>query len=153
MNLYEINAQIYNCVDNETGEVLDIELLEQLSLTRETKLENTSLWVKNMRAESKALADEIKTLQARKKTLDNRCKSIKDYLLCNLNGESFKTSKVAITFRKSSSVEVENVYSLNENFIKHTEPEPDKTAIKNAIKSGEQVTGATLVENISITIK
>lgn len=31
-NLYEINEEILNCVDMETGEIIDTERLEQLQL-------------------------------------------------------------------------------------------------------------------------
>ena len=30
MNLYEINSQILDCIDQETGEVMDIDGLEEL---------------------------------------------------------------------------------------------------------------------------
>lgn len=34
MNLFEINAQIMNCVDTETGEIVDIDKLMQLTLEK-----------------------------------------------------------------------------------------------------------------------
>lgn len=38
MNLYEIEKCMMNCVDEETGEIIDIEMLEQLQVEREKKL-------------------------------------------------------------------------------------------------------------------
>lgn len=32
MNLYEINSQILDCIDQETGEVMDIDRLEELNM-------------------------------------------------------------------------------------------------------------------------
>ena len=37
MNLYQINAEIENCIDTETGEILDVEALNNLALERDTK--------------------------------------------------------------------------------------------------------------------
>lgn len=153
MKLYEINKNIYDCMDIETGEVLDVERLEKLSIARDTKIENVALYCKSTKAEAKAIDDEIKILQARKKTLINRCKNLKEYLVNALQGVKFFTPKVAIGYRKSTVVEIEDVFKLEENFIKYKEPEADKTAIKNILTSGGEVVGARLVENTSISIK
>ena len=42
---------------------------------------------------------------------------------------------------------------LDENYLRYKEPEADKTAIKEALKAGKTVAGATLVENTSVIIK
>ena len=34
MNLYEINSQILDCIDPETGEVMDIDRLEKLNMAK-----------------------------------------------------------------------------------------------------------------------
>ena len=39
--LYEIEQAIMDCVDLETGEIIDIEKLDQLQMDREVKIENT----------------------------------------------------------------------------------------------------------------
>ena len=40
MNLYEIENEILNCVDMETGEIVDIKKLESLQMERDQKIEN-----------------------------------------------------------------------------------------------------------------
>ena len=35
MNLYEINSQILDCIDPETGEVMDIDRLEKLNMAKQ----------------------------------------------------------------------------------------------------------------------
>ena len=52
-SLYEIEEQILNCVDLETGEIIDEEALANLSMERDTKVENIALWIKNLLAEAK----------------------------------------------------------------------------------------------------
>lgn len=52
MKLYEINEAILGCIDQETGEVIDPEKLDALTMERETKLENVALWIKDLKAEA-----------------------------------------------------------------------------------------------------
>ena len=42
--LYDIDAAILDCVDQETGEILDPEKLDALQMEREQKLEGVALW-------------------------------------------------------------------------------------------------------------
>ena len=69
MNLYEIENEILKCVDEETGEIFDVEKFEALELARDVKIENICLWIKNLKAEAEALkleiSDPMKHLQVR----------------------------------------------------------------------------------------
>ena len=47
-SLYEIDFEIMNCIDFETGEVVDVEKLTELQMEREHKIESVALWVKNL---------------------------------------------------------------------------------------------------------
>ena len=58
MNLYEINEALYGCVDEETGEIIDAEKLEALSLAFDEKVENIALWIKNLLADAAAIKAE-----------------------------------------------------------------------------------------------
>ena len=44
--LYEIESAIYDCVDSETGEVIDEEKLNALMMERSAKLESVALWIR-----------------------------------------------------------------------------------------------------------
>ena len=62
MTLYEIDNAILGCVDDETGEVIDFDKLDKLTMQREQKLEGAALAVKNLTAEAEAIkAEEKKT--------------------------------------------------------------------------------------------
>ena len=43
MNLYEIEKEIMSCVDMETGEIIDCEKLDALTMERYQKIENIAL--------------------------------------------------------------------------------------------------------------
>ena len=45
MKLYEIDQAILNCIDLETGEIIDTEQLDKLTMEREAKLENIACWI------------------------------------------------------------------------------------------------------------
>lgn len=165
-SLYEINAQIEqiyeNAVDFETGEIDPeaIEALEALTMERDAKIENVALWHKNVLAESKAIADEIKALQERKKRLESKINWMDNYLEYALQGQKFETSKVAISYRKSQAVEIANVdefcrgYKDNPDLVTvKIDYAPNKTEIKKMLKNGQEIMGAVLVERQNMQIK
>ena len=153
MTIYEISEAILRCVDAETGEIIDIDRLDKLQMERDAKLENVACWIKDLKAEAEALKNEKQALEKRQKVAENKMESLKKYLAYALDGKAFKSTRASVTFRKSQSVEIADIYKLDENYLRYKEPEADKTAIKEAIKAGKTVAGATLVENTSVTIK
>lgn len=166
-SLYEINQQIEEAfakaIDPETGEISEeaIELINALQLEKDTKIENVALWHKNTAADIKAIGDEIKALQDRKRRLEAKQAWMDKYLEYALQGQKFETPKVAISYRKSTTVEFPNMeaflnsycYSGTDYITIKTEFVPNKTAIKEAIKDGKIVEGAALVEHQNMQIK
>lgn len=153
MRLYEIDEAILSCIDTETGEILDADKLNALQIEREEKLENVALWIKNLTSDAEALKAEKQAFADRQKAAENKAESLKKWLTEALAGEKFKTTRVAVSFRKTKSVQVADIFALDNSFLKYAEPTPDKVAIKKAIEAGQEVTGATLVENVSISVK
>lgn len=161
MNIYEIDQAIANLVDPETGEIQDFNAFAELQMSRESKLENMALWVKDLTAEAKAIREEELALSDRRRALENKAESLKDYLSRMLNGEKFSTPKVVVSYRKSAAVEIEdeamfvNVMKAagNMQYLTLREPTVNKTAIKDAIKAGTTVPGAKLTEHQNLQIK
>lgn len=153
MNLFEIEREIMSCLDMETGEIIDTEKLDQLAMERDIKIENIACWIKNLSAEAAALKEQKQVFADRQKVAENKVESLKKYLATYLNGQKFSTEKVAVSFRKTSSVNVTDVSLVPEEYLKYAEPTVDKTAVKNAIKAGIEVAGAEIVEGQSISIK
>ena len=153
MKLYEIDQAIMDCIDMETGEIINEELLNDLQMERDEKIENLVLWIKELKAEAEALKAEKMAFAERQKVAENKMESLKKWLAYALNGEKFKTVRVSVTFRTTDKVEIADIYKLDENYLRYKEPEADKDAIKKAIKAGQEVAGATLVPNTSVIIK
>ncbi len=151
--LYEIDEEILNCVDMETGEIIDVERLGQLQLAREDKVEGIALWIKNLLSDVDAIKLEEEKLAQRRKANENKAKNLKEYLSKFLNGQKFKTPKVSISYRKSESVEVTDLSKLDDDYLKFAEPTVDKTKVKKALKAGTVLQGVSLVENQNIQIR
>ena len=156
-NLYELTRAIEEFdleIDEETGEVTNLDELDALELERDTKVENIALWVKNLTAEAAAIKAEVQNLTKRQKAAENKAERLKDYLMGNLAGEKFKTPKVAISYRTSEAVEITDEDLIPEEFLViKTEYKPDKKAIKDELKAGGEVEGAELVKRTSLQIK
>lgn len=153
MNLYEIDAAILECVDVETGEIFDVDKFEELSLTRDAKVENVCLWIKNLKAEAEALKAEKDAFAQRQKAAENKMESLKRYISGYLEGAKFETARVKVSFRKSESLEISEDANIPEEFLKYKEPEVDKVGLKKALKDGMQFDGVSLVQNQNIQIK
>lgn len=155
-NLYELNAKIEGFrweVDEETGEILNGDELDAIELERDTKLEQLGLWLKNITADAEAYEKEEKNFAQKKKAAKAKAESIKQYLAGALNGESWKCTRVAYSWRKSTIVEVEDAARLPVEYLIAQEPKLDKAALKNDLKQGYSVPGAKLVERNNLQIK
>lgn len=157
MTLYEINEKIRvffeENVDPETGEVLNLDLLESLEIERSEKLENYALVCKNYDAEIAALKFEEDKLKERRRRCENIREKLAEALKTELGGEKIKTPRVTVSYRRSQSVNAPDVWKLPENYRRYKDPEPDKIKLKAALAAGEKIDGAELVENVSIIIK
>ena len=159
MKLYEIDNAIMECIDFETGEIIDTEKLDELQMERDAKIENVALWIKGLKAEAEAIKNEKQALAERQRVAENKAESLKNWLAYALNGEKFKTAKCSISYRNSESVEVteEGLEALmrdHEDLLTYKTPEPNKKAIKDAIKNdGLTVAGVQLLQKTSTIIK
>lgn len=166
MTLYEINSQIDQIlstaeIDEETGEVLfDTTLLESLQIARETKLENIACYVKNLASDIEAIKAEERNLKARRQSKEKLIERLTYMLDNDLHGQKFETPRCKISYRKSTSTEVDETVFLEKykNDPKMCTQKPieykyDKTELKKKIKAGQIIEGVKLVENNNISIK
>ena len=160
-SLYQINSEyldIISQVEQAEGE-LTPELESALTINK-AELEVKSIAyievIKQRESFNARIDEEVKRLQAIKKANDNLVLRLKNNLLnaVNMFG-NFDAGFLKLSTRKSKSVEVNiDTNDLPKEFksIKVTES-PDKTAIKKAIESGQEIEGCRIVENINLAIK
>ena len=153
MNLYEIDSAIMALVDAETGEITDFEKLDKLTMERDKKIENVALMVKNLKADAEAYKAEKEAFAEREKSAKSSAEYWSGWLRNALNGQKFTTTRCAVSFRKSSAVEITDENLLPPEFRRYsTKWEPDKKALKASLAEGE-VAGAKIVERLGMTIK
>lgn len=161
MNLFQIDTAILECLDAETGEILDFDRLEQLQMARDQKLEGVALYIKDLAAEAAAIKAEEAALAERRKAKENKAARLKEYLTNALGGQSFETARVRLSFRSSVAVEISDEATLldwlekhsKENCINYKAPEIRKGEVGKLLKEGEEVPGAVLAERQNIQIK
>lgn len=157
MNLYEIKQEfekvIEECVDMETGEIINPTRLDELNMVLTDKRENVALYIKNLSAEAKAIDEEAKNLTNRKRVLNNKVEGLKKYLADNLEGHKFETAKVVVSFRKSEQLEIKSTEHIPAEYLILQEPKIDKVALKNSIKQGAVINGVQIITKQNIQIK
>ena len=104
-------------------------------------------------SDAEALKSEKENLAKRQKVAESKAASLKEYLSRYLDGEKFKSARVAISFRSGSSVDIAEGASVPEEYLKYSEPKPDKAGLKAALKAGEKFPGITLITSQNIQIK
>lgn len=165
MRLYEINeaiealleAEIYN---PETGEIFNgeaFDALKDLEMARDEKLENTALYIKSLTAEVAAIKEEEKKLFERRKAKENKVENIKNFIDGFMNDyqmSKFETARCKLSFRASDVVIVNDMALLPDEFLRRKEVvDPDKTAIKKALKQGIIIEGASLESKKNLQVK
>nr|DAE61059.1 MAG TPA: resistance protein [Caudoviricetes sp.] len=157
MNLYEIKQEfekaIEECVDMETGEIINPTRLDELNMVLTDKRENVALYIKNLSAEAKAIDEEAKNLTNRKRVLNNKVEGLKKYLADNLEGHKFETAKVVVSFRKSEQLEINSIEHIPTEYLISQEPKIDKVALKKSIKQGVVINGVQIITKQNIQIK
>ena len=172
-NLYDIDSRLVTLIeegfDTYDGTIYESEeelakAIDEVQLDLDTKIENIGCYIKNLEAEVEAFKKEEDNLEARRKQTERKIEGLKRYLngyltACYPNDSDrakwkFKSPKVVLGYRKSSSVEVPDIEKLDKKYLKiTTKVDLDKTAIKDAIKNGEEVKGAFIKQNINLNIK
>ena len=154
MKLYEIDQAILDCIDGETGEIIDFDKLNKLTIDRNTKIDNIISWYKQLTAETAAIDYEMKMLKERQTQKNNKSESLKQWLAHVLYGAKFESSRNLVTWRRSDEVCITNEMKIPIEYkTEKIEICINKTDIKKAIKNGTMIEGAELVYKNNIQIK
>lgn len=111
-------------------------------------LRETELTAENAEIESKRLSEIAKFYTHRAERIRQSMK----YAMEAHGIEKIETDKFRVSFRKSESVEVDDVEQLPEQFVV-IKKSADKKAIKEALKSGDTLKGVRVVVKNNLLIK
>lgn len=162
--LYEIANNIEQVIndgfvfDSETGEVFfTTDDLDQLDVDFKEKLSNCAIYVKNLKADIEAMKNERNTLSERIKVAENKTERLQSYMsdcMAVAEIDSVITPQAEIRRRKSSAVDIIDESLLPREFVKVTTTEKvDKIGIMKALKEGEEIPGAAIIERRKVSIK
>ncbi len=175
MNIYEIDNKLTTLLemgcDPDTGEILDDydldKAIDECQMDLNTKISNIACYIKNLLSDAEQLKAEKQKLAKRQSVAENKAERLKKYLDGYLHATinekdlpkyKFSDPRCSISYRKSESVEVNDLNLIPSNFIKPRvlkETDVDKTAIKTFLKNDKNahVDGAELITKENIQIK
>lgn len=151
--LYQINQELMNCVDMETGEIFYTEKFNKLQISKEKKIENIALLYKNSMADAAAYKAEKDSFAKREKAAKRTAERCKELLDMELWGDPWKSDKVSISYRKSKSVKYYDINKIPEGYLIPVEPKVDKLGLRDALEKGIKIEGVFLEENQNIQIR
>lgn len=160
MTLYEIAQEMATLIDPETGEIRDFEAFEELQMAREEKIDNTAKWIIDLEAEAKMVKERADELTERAQATKKKAERLREFLQEYLQGEKRKTADYTIGYRRTEAVEITDedgaiawLMEHRDDALTYQQPKISKTAVKELLKSGEEVPGAELVERQSMSIR
>lgn len=155
--LYELTDQykmLQNFIEENNVEGFELALSQIIGDIGE-KLEGYAMVLKNIESDIAGIKSEEKRLADRRKAMESNLARIKENMadtLLTVEGNRVKTEKFTFNFRKSTSVQIENDAAIPPQFIK-VEKTISRSELAKALKAGEQIEGAQLVENQSLSIR
>lgn len=158
--LYELANNYRNLIELIDREDVEQDLiqnaLKECQGDIEEKVDNIVKLIRNTESDIEGYKAEEKRLNARRKSLENTVTSLKNYLDSNLkalNLREVKTKLFSCKYQKSkASVEVLDQEVIPREFIV-IEEKVDKKKLYEALKTGQEVEGASLKENESLRIR
>ena len=160
MNLYTLTSNYTQVLDliDEGAEMMCLQdTLDSLTDAIEDKAENIAKIIKTIDAEATALKVEEKRLADRRKSLENRSKGLKDYLQSNLEMVGLKKLKgklFSFTIQKNAAkLNIVDADKIPIHYWLVPSPVLDNVSIKEALKEGQLVEGASLSQGESLRIR
>ena len=160
--LYEVAAPLADLIkkieDGEIEQEVAMDTLDSLLPVVKEKGVNVAAVVLNKEADIKALKEAELRIKARRERLQKSMESLKGYLLENMQAcgiEEISCPEFLVKRAKNPPrVEVEDMESLPLNYVKEKVTRaPDKTLIKKAIESGEEIQGASITRGERLIFK
>ena len=129
----------------------------------EDKAADIAVIIKEMNAEAAALREEELNLAERRKAKENRVKWLTQYLADNMQAAGLAKvdrPRATLSFRKSKGVKINDeegfilwAEEAGQSRFLNVKTTVNKTAIRDALKAGDELPGAVLEERQSLQIK
>lgn len=161
--LYELTEgykSLWDLVDDSDSDLAMIETaLQTVEGAIEVKANNIIIFLKSLDADAKAIKEEEQRLSARRKAIENKHSSIKQYLQVQMELagiEKLKTATHSIGLQNNPpALYVYDQDILNGKYLTLVPEhyEVNKKVLTDALKAGEQIKGAELTVGRSLRIR
>ncbi len=164
--LYEITSEldsIVNELHQYEQDQLEVptELAQRLNglLDQEgEKVDRCCIYITKTDKEIEHLKSHLQVVQSEIKKKERMIEYLKNIALNTMNRRGVRELQGKLghkfSLRESTSVEIYDTKLLPDTFLKLKEEwQVDKNAVKDAIKSGEQIPGARLSKNLNVQVK
>ena len=164
LTLYELATE-YRSAANTLGDLslpeeVIVDTLEGLSGDLETKAQNVAFFARNLESTAAAIKQAEADMAARRKAMENRADGLKRYIFESMTVagiEKIECPHFRLAIKNNpAAVDVFEPGLVPASFMRTPEPPPpapDKTAIKEALKAGQDVPGARLTSGQRLEIK
>ena len=129
------------------------------------KAENIGVYIKQLKVEKEAIDKEVKSLKSRSDAKERQLDGLKDYLIGCM--DAIKLTKIdepraKISIRnnaESAQIPDEKAFidwaqtHNRDDLLTYHKPDISKTAVKEAIKSGDDIPGATVGRSRSVVVR
>jgi hypothetical protein len=166
MTLFEVTAEYNHALNDlydleQSGEIDSqtfLDTMQSLEGGLVDKAKKVGAYIRNTKAMAQQIKEAEYDMAKRRKSLENHAKGLEDYLLNNMveSGISEINSPwFDLKIKKTpASIKIAENTKLPEEFlIVRTTEAPDKTALKAALKSGQNINGVSLVAGQRLEIK
>ena len=158
---YELALSIISLMEEDgcTADELDeaMKMVDQIEGDLNTKCLNIASWVRNLEAEAKAIKEAQDAMDKRRKAATAKAERLRNYLFHGLKlagVAKMQFPHFVISVKQCpESVKIADGVKLPDEFLRHVDPEPNKVAIKEALKAGRDVPGCMLERGEKLEIK
>lgn len=157
MNLYELSSNYRAIQEMDLDEETLRDTLDSIVNEAEPKAENIVKWIQNLKGENTAIQEEETRLKNKRISNENKIKALTLYLqdFLKLSGLTrLKTGLFTLSIQNNPpSVKIYDATLIPEKYLKPQPPVYDKQTIKELLKQGKEIPGATLKQTKGLRIR
>lgn len=157
MNLYELSSNYRAIQEMDLDEETLRDTLDSIIGEAEPKADNIVKWIRNLKGENTAIKEEETRLKNKRITNENKIKALSLYLEDFLKTSGLtriKTELFTISLQNNPpSVEVYDATLIPPKYLIEQLPVVDKQIIKELLKQGKEIPGATLKQTKGLRIR
>ncbi len=143
------------CTQDELDEALRI--VQEIEGSFQDKCRNIAAYIKNLQADADAIKSAQDAMDKRRKSITAKADRMRAFLLTGMklagvNRVEFPEFVVSHKLNPEA-VRIVDGAIIPPEYLRQAEPEPNKTAIKDALKKGAVIPGCTLERGEKLEIK